>query len=231
MTDRVYTCSGCGATFANFGALGSHRKASPECRTPKAAPEGPRVKAGPRRGVRIESMAGPSDPSPEGPALPPIGDRTGPTVAPSIVRITPEARAESTREAVAQALTTEVLADLMVSLSRALSELDGAGEAGVLSRVQAAQVAVLLHDATVDFVIERFRGDVTRFKAAMAILVMLLAKGTIHARAIRDRVRERSAARHAGATLDAMGVEAEPTAVKPGLAHMTLAEQLRANAE
>lgn len=241
MTERTYTCSGCGLSFPNFGALGSHRKASPECRAPKA--DVPKVKAGPRRGVRIESMAGPSDPSPDGPALgstQPESDhsdrlgRSGPSVAPSVIRITPEARAESTREAVAQALTAEVLADLIVSLSRALSEIDGAGEAGTLSRVQAAQIAVLLHDATVDLVIDRFKGDVTRFKAAMAILLIVLAKGAVHARAIRDRITERTARRQAAATLDAMTAPQDDAPVQfagTGLHRMPLDQQLRANAE
>lgn len=231
---RTYTCSGCGASFPNFGALGSHRKASPECRTPKA--EGPSVKPPRRRGIRIESMAGPSDPSPDGPALGSTGpERTGPTVAPTVVRITPEARAESTREAVASALTPEVLADLVVSLSRALSEIDGAGEAGVLSRVQGAQIAVLLHDATVDLVIVRFKGDVTRFKASMAILLIVLAKGAVHARAIRDRLAERTARSRADATLDAARSAAEDSAgdfgpIRPDFARMSPEEQMRYNA-
>lgn len=229
---RVYTCSGCGQSFPNFGALGSHRKASPECRAPKA--DAPKITRAPKRGIRIESMAGPSDPSPDGPALAsPEPVRTAPSVAPTVVRITPEARAESTREAVAQALTAEVLADLLVSLSRALSEIDGAGEAGTLTKVQAAQIAVLLHDATVDLVIDRFKGDVTRFKAAMAILLIVLAKGAVHGRAIRDRLAERSARARSQATLDAATAEPEDGAAsfaRPDFARMSPDDQLRYNA-
>ena len=229
---KTYTCSGCGATFGNFGALGSHRKASPECRAPKATE--PKVRVGPKRGKRIEDMGGPSDPSPDGPPLDSTHPRTSPSVAPSVIRITPEARAESTREAVSSALTVEVLADLIVSLSRAISEMDGAGEAGVLTRVQGAKVAVLLHDATVDFVIDRFRGDVTKFKAAMALLVVLLAKGAVHARAIRERMRERQADRRMTATLDAATATADDAGdfgpIRPDFARMSPEDQMRYNA-
>lgn len=227
---KTYTCSGCGVGLPNFGALGSHRKASPECRTPKA--DAPKVRTGPKRGIRIESMTGPSDPSPDGPVMP-LSDtvRTAPSVAPTVVRITPEARAESTREAVASALTAEVLSDLLVSLSRALSEIDGAGEAGTLSRVQAAQVAVLLHDAAVDLVVDRFKGDVTRFKASMAILLIVLAKGAVHARAIRDRLAERDARGRMADALDAADVLGNDQPNRPNIARLTPEEQMRLNTE
>lgn len=173
----VYRCRDCGETFDNFGAMGTHRKQAHPRTSPKVA-----------RRVTIEG-ASVSDPSPE-PDAPTLEHDPGPSVAPTVLRITPEQRTHSTREAVAEAFTAEVLADMLVSLSRAVSELDGAGEAGVLSKVQAAQVAVLLHDAAIDLIIDRFRGDVTRFKASLAVVLVLLSKGTVHARAIRDRIAE-----------------------------------------
>ncbi len=229
---RVYTCRECGESFPNFGAMGNHRRS-----VHPAGSSGPKVRA-PRKGLRVESMAGRPDPL-TGPSRPDLDEPTPEPGRPSLVaptvRITPEARTESTREAVAQALTPEVLADLLVSMSRALSEIDGAGEAGVLSKVQAAQVAVLLHDATIDLVIDRFRGDVTRFKATMGILVIVLAKGAVHARAIRDRLAERSARSQAAEALDAAEGLGEPTPMRDpsgtDLRRMSPEAQMRMNAE
>jgi hypothetical protein len=197
----VYRCRECGESFDNFGAMGTHRKAAHPRTAPRMA-----------RRVTIEGASG-ADPSPEPDAPTLDTPEPGPSVAPTVLRITPEQRTHSTREAVAEAFTAEVLADMLVSLSRAVSELDGAGEAGVLSKVQAAQVAVLLHDAAVDLIIDRFRGDVTRFKASLAVVLILLAKGTVHARAIRDRIAERRAL---PMPVDAAPPEGDDAAVQAG---------------
>jgi hypothetical protein len=116
--------------------------------------------------------------------------------------IAPEMREASVRDAVRDALPIPLLADLIRTISVSVSELDGAGEAGYLSPIQCTQVAVLMHDATIDFVVGRFGGDVTRFKAALAVMVILLSKGTIHARAVRGKLSQRRAARIAAATAE-----------------------------
>ena len=124
-----------------------------------------------------------------------------PVVNAPTIHITPEARAQSVSDAVRDALPLPLLADLIRTLSIAVSEADGAGEAGYLSPIQSTQVAVLLYDSTVDLVVTRFRGDVTRFKAGLAVVVILASKGGVHARAIRERVRERQARAQSAAIL------------------------------
>lgn len=117
------------------------------------------------------------------------------TPAPEIrqpsIRITPEYRAAGTADAVRDALPLPLLADLIRNLSISISEADGAGERGWLSPIQSTQIAALLHDGTVDFVVRYFNGNVTRFKAALAVVVILASKGSVHARAIGVRINER----------------------------------------
>jgi hypothetical protein len=93
-------------------------------------------------------------------------------------------RTEGVRDAIRDALPMATLADLLHAVSVAVSEADGAGEAGYLSPIQCTQVAFLLYDSTIDLVVSRFDGNVGRFKAAMAVTLILVSKGTIHARAI-----------------------------------------------
>ena len=67
---------------------------------------------------------------------------------------------------VRHALSEQVLASIIKSFSVSVSKAYGAGPAGYLSDIQAAQVANMLYDATIDLVADRFAGNVTRFKAA-----------------------------------------------------------------
>jgi len=115
-------------------------------------------------------------------------------------------------DAVRDALPLQTVADLVRSLSVALSEADGAGEAGYLSPIQCTQVAFLIHDSTVGFVVSRFEGRVDRFKLAMAVIVILASKGTIHARAIGQKMAARQAARPQRVPLPA-DEPVEPTAI------------------
>lgn len=121
--------------------------------------------------------------SPAGPsATPPVAPRvTGPV--PRITQPTPGRRVV-TRATVAEALTEHDLAELLVMVSHALSEADGAGPAGEFSQSEAALIARLLHDQTIDFVIHRFEGDVGRFKAGAALVVIAIGKGRVHLAAI-----------------------------------------------
>lgn len=200
-----YTCRVCGQTgIATFGDLGKHlaehRRAERAGIDP--TPKGPRVRkhrpiedvfgAGPA----LAAGEGPGEPSPvsgDGPAGP-APSPSRPTVAAPSIRISPEQRQLSVNDAIRDALPVATLADILVALSRSISDMDGAGEAGVLSPIQATQIAVLLYDSTIDLVVTRFNGDVTRFKAGLAVVLVLLSKGTIHARAIRAKVAERRAA-------------------------------------
>lgn len=127
--------------------------------------------------------AGASDPTGAAPARPSVSQPT--------IRISPEQRAASVNESIRDALPLAMLADLLRSLSVAISEADGAGPAGYLSEIQATQVASLLYDATIDLVVQRFNGNVTRFKAGMAVVIIVIAKGRVHGAAIRDRLAER----------------------------------------
>lgn len=210
-----YTCKVCGkAGIPTFGELGKHlqehRRAERGGIDP--TPKGPRVRrhrpiedvfgAGPDDAQRPESGTDP-DPSPvsgDGRSAGPAPSPSRPTVAAPSIRISPEQRAMSVQDAVRDALPIATLADILVALSRAISDMDGAGDAGVLSPIQATQVASLLYDSTIDLVVERFAGDVSRFKAGLAVVIVLLSKGTIHARAIAAKLAERRA-RDAAAAL------------------------------
>lgn len=206
---RGYTCKVCQQVMPSFGALGRHTQThTPDERAARAGFTGtptPRVAK-----HRIEDAFGagpaspdPGTPSPEpdpspvsgdgpaGPAPSPRASRA--TVAAPSIRISPEQRSASVADAVRDALPIATVADLLIGLSRAISDLDGAGEAGVLSPIQATQVASLLYDSTVDLVISRFGGDVTRFKAGLAITIILISKGKIHAQAVGARIAERRA--------------------------------------
>jgi hypothetical protein len=93
------------------------------------------------------------------------------------------------RQNVEDALTRATLAELFRSLSRAISEWDGAGERGVFTATEAATIADLLYDQTIDVVVRRFAGDVSRFKAVLAVAIIAAGKGRIHAAAIAERQR------------------------------------------
>lgn len=138
------------------------------------------------------------------------------TVEQPYVRITPEYRAADMRATVAEAFTLDMLATILRDLSIALSEADGAGEDGYLSRIQAVQLANLLYDVTVDVIVNRFSGNVGRFKMALAAVLILASKGRIHGRAIGGRLTraraERGAARHVAETIAAQEVPTEPPA-------------------
>lgn len=95
------------------------------------------------------------------------------------------------RDTVTGALTLEMLGELVRTMSEAISELDGAGSAGVLSPIQARQVAMLIYDSTVDVIVSRFAGNVSRFKLGMAVALIVVAKGRVHAQAIGRTMRER----------------------------------------
>ena len=87
------------------------------------------------------------------------------------------------RATVEDALTRDTLADILQTLAEVLSDWDGAGEAGHLTRIEAMSLARLLYDPTVDAVMRRFHGDVSRFKLALALVIILLGKGRVHAQA------------------------------------------------
>ena len=119
-----------------------------------------------------------------------------------------------TRETIAAALTDSDLADLLVMLSRALAEADGAGEAGVLLRSEAALVSKLIHESTVSLIVRRFEGNVERAKLALAVVVLLFARGRVHAQAIYRRAMAERQARAFDATLAAQAAAA-PEPIEP----------------
>ena len=148
--------------------------------------------------VKVESFGPPAEPghSPSvdtgtGPAVLP-GSTSGPTrVSQAPVHPTVAAVQGSVKDAVRDAFDVTMLAGLVRDFSVSLSDADGAGEAGHLSATQSMMVARLMYDSTVDFVVDRFGGNVGRFKMALAVMVVVLAKGTVHAKAIGVKVNER----------------------------------------
>lgn len=183
---------------------------------------GNRPPAKPAKPARtIESLTPPADdadatpsPSVEDGAVPPAGRRKRSTVEQPYVRITPEYRAADMRATVSEAFTLDMLATILRDMSIAISEADGAGEEGYLSRIQAVQLANLLYDVTLDLIADRFKGNVGRFKMALAAILILASKGRVHARAIGARLTraraERGAARHVAETVAAQEAPAVP---------------------
>jgi hypothetical protein len=92
------------------------------------------------------------------------------------------------RDAIRDSLDVTMLADIIRDFSVNLSEADGAGEAGKFSASQSMMIAKLMYDSTIDVIVDRFGGNVGRFKMGLAVLVILLTKGTVHARAIGTKV-------------------------------------------
>lgn len=227
----IYTCKVCGAVIDGFAAFGQHARAHKRAGEFAPGPR-PRVRErgvgrrGPRRiedvsgapagrpvsgspSVEPEPDSGGRSPAPGAPESLDPNRPSRPTVNAPTIRISPEHTAAGVREAIRDAMPLAMLADLVRTLSIAISEADGAGPAGYLSEIQSTQVASLLYDATVDLVVDRFHGDVTRFKAGMAVVIIVVAKGKVHATAVRDRIRERQArGREAAILRDA---EDEPT--------------------
>ena len=110
----------------------------------------------------------------------------GPTIARGVPRVEQAAgRRVMTRGSVAEAFTREQFADLLREVSQIISDADGAGPAGVFSLSEATLLSGLLHDQVVDLILARFDGDVTRFRAGAAILIILLGKGRVHMVAIQ----------------------------------------------
>lgn len=200
MSLRSYRCRSCGEVFGSAAAVRWHRArdhrrdvresstpadspapaVSPD--SPQASPEG-----SPRR---IEELTQPSadvTTSETRQIRPPR-----PQVRQRAIRFDHHATGPATAEAVREALPLDTLAGLVRTLSISLSEADGAGPSGYLSEVQATQIAYLLHDATVEFVARRFRGQVDRFKVLLAVIIIIAAKGPVHVRAIRAKAAARA---------------------------------------
>jgi hypothetical protein len=194
----AYTCSECGETIDGFGAFGNHRKAHRAAgRASGAEARPPKVKSTRRRieDVQTASDDPATDPEPLAPPPGPAARGTSgrPTVDQPSIRVSPEQTAASVSEVVRDSLQVATLADIVKAFSVAVSELDGAGEAGYLSPIQATQLANLLHEPTVEFVVRRFGGDVNKFKAGLAVLLILVSKGAVHARAVQRKVAGRRA--------------------------------------
>lgn len=123
--------------------------------------------------------------STEPPAAPP-----GPRVGRQVMRppSDPIARGVS-RGSVEEAFTVAMLADMIRQGSRVLSDWDGAGERGTFSAIESTQLATLLYDQTVDVIVRRFGGNVGRFKAGIAVIIIVAGKGRVHAAAYAERQR------------------------------------------
>lgn len=237
---RLRLCHICGATFPTLAERNAHRAtAHPGTRSEwrgrelwiiEADGSERRLNATGLRKLRRGEPAEPAadEPEPDEPGAAPADDAgipsnepprepepDSPTVhqRPPRPRVMQQAEPRITRATLSDAFTVETLADLLRQLSQVVSEADGAGEAGWLSRTEAATLASLMYDSTLDLVIRRFAGDVGRFKVAVAILILLVGKGRVHAIAIGRKVREARAARAAELPAPAETPEAEPTAL------------------
>lgn len=142
------------------------------------------------RTLREQARAATPPAEPGGEPTPPIvtGGTTPPRIATGAPRVEQvQGRRVMSRAAVAEAFSREQFADLLREISQILSDADGAGPAGVFSISEATLIAGLLHDQVVDLIIARFDGDVTRFRAGAAILIILVGKGRVHIMAIQAR--------------------------------------------
>lgn len=190
----IYHCPTCGEDIAGFGRYGAHRQAHRrDERGGAPRPKRPRVAQSKRRIEDVQTAPDPAAPGPSDAPAPEVDPQParGPSLDQPTIRVTPEQRQASVADVVRDALPISTLADLVHAVSVAVSEADGAGEAGHLSKIQSVQVASLLHEPTVQFVIDRFGGDVNRFKAGLAVLLILIGKGGVHYRAVRARLGER----------------------------------------
>lgn len=119
------------------------------------------------------------------------GEPVGP--APTDAIPTPEPGRLS-REQLRIELGQPFLAEIIRNLSVVVSDWDGAGAAGQFSHTEAAQLAMLLHEPTIEAVDRYFGGNVNRFRLGLAAVVILLGKGRVHYRAIQTaRLREAEA--------------------------------------
>ena len=110
----------------------------------------------------------------------------------------------------------QILADLIRQLSEVISEMDGAGPDGMFSPIQARQLAMLLHDATVDLVVARCAGNVSRFKLGMAAAIIVIGKGRVHAAAIGRTIASRRVQLDDGSEDDAPDMDpADAVSVTP----------------
>jgi hypothetical protein len=90
-------------------------------------------------------------------------------------------------DAIRQAFTVDMLADLLKGLSATISDWDGAGALGTFSPMEAKQIAYLVYDPIVNTIATKFGGNVGRFKMTVAIAIIVLGKGRIHFNAIRAK--------------------------------------------
>ncbi len=121
---------------------------------------------------------------------------------------TPDPGAVS-RETVRLALDQPTLAEMIRNLSIVISDWDGAGEQGHLSRIEAGQIAMILHEPAVDAVMRYFGGNVNRFRLALAAGIILLGKGRVHLRAIQ-RSREAAVVVDEGEAVDRSWLATQP---------------------
>lgn len=203
MARATRLCHVCGATFATPAEREAHRAAEhPDVRTEWRGrtlwiigPDGERhltshelrmLRARARKGpVPAPAVAakGPEPAGDEAPAPERIGSRIGPQAPP------PADGGLLTRTTIEAGLDPAILASILRELSVVLSAADGAGPAGELTVTEARLAADLLYEQTVTMIERRFHGDVGRFKAALALVILLAAKGRVHLAAIAARRR------------------------------------------
>lgn len=153
-----------------------------------------RLKAMRAAANRPEPPSPPPEPTDDDPAPEPVARIREPARTPRPPRVAQAPVAMvPTRTSLTDAFPQQALADIIRQISVSISEMDGAGPAGYLSAIESAQIASLLYDSTLDAILRYFGGKVDRFKVAMAVLIILLAKGRVHAEAITRKSRERRA--------------------------------------
>lgn len=213
----LFTCKTCGAKVEGFAPFMAHARAHVERgeATPvgRHGEKGKRGKAAPVGDDPPPAVERPLPDDPEAPPwfvqdVPPHLTAAGEPVDDD----DPAIAGRVSRERLRVELDQPLLAEIIRNLSVVLSDWDGAGEAGQFSRIEAGQLAMLLHEPTLDLVDRYFGGNVNRFRLGIAAVIILLGKGRVHAKAIRARAAERRAA---GEAVDVEILAAQSAAAQP----------------
>jgi hypothetical protein len=93
-----------------------------------------------------------------------------------------------------QAFSPDLLADILRNLSRMISDMDGAGDAGVFTPMESKQIAILIYDPVIQSINKYFGGDVNKFKMGIAVLIIMLGKGRVHFSAIQAKKKAKKTA-------------------------------------
>lgn len=192
------TCDKCGKTLKNASGLRLHKMQAHKIGRPtggdRTVPEASGAEAISEGDASIPAVAPTASPPADAPKAPGLLAKLGIGTPQNLPTKPPKPDAPATLAEIKADFTVADLAGILTNASEVLSAWDGAGQEGVLSALEAKQMANLLHDAVAKAIL-RYFGSAEKFKMSLAIGLLLMGKGRVHYKAISAKAKAAKAAK------------------------------------